>query len=154
MIVGLHHVAISVPDMKKALAFYCGALGFEEVMSASVDGDSEIYDRIIGLRKISTEMRMVKAGNAYIELFEYRHPAPRSKDGAYPPSDHGIAHFCLQVKDIKSECARLTAAGMTFVGPPVDEHTWAAIYGRDPFGNIIEIYEVRDPAIPHVGSVA
>lgn len=150
MIVGLHHVAISVPDMNKALAFYCGVLGFEEVMSGSVDGDSEIYDRIIGLRKVSTEMRMVKVGNAYIELFEYKNPKPHAKDKAYPPSDHGIAHFCLQVKDIKAEHARLSAAGMTFVGPPVDEQVYAAVYGRDPFGNIIEIYEIRDASIPHV----
>ena len=36
---------------------------------------------------------------------------------------------------------------MQFVGPPVEFGTSAAVYGRDPFGNVIEIYEIRDPDI-------
>ena len=37
---------------------------------------------------------------------------------------------------------------MTFVADgPVDFGTSSAVYGKDPFGNIIEIYEIRDPAI-------
>ena len=34
---------------------------------------------------------------------------------------------------------------MEFVGPPVDLGDSAAVYGRDPFGNVVEIYEIRDP---------
>ena len=33
------------------------------------------------------------------------------------------------------------------VGEPVELGGSAAIYGKDPFGNIIEIYEIRDPDI-------
>ena len=32
-------------------------------------------------------------------------------------------------------------AGMTFHAPPVQLGESAAIYGRDPFGNIVELYE-------------
>ena len=36
---------------------------------------------------------------------------------------------------------------MTFVGEPVELGGSAAVYGEDPFGNVIEIYEIRDPNI-------
>ncbi len=61
------------------------------------------------------------------------------------PADHGLAHFCLQVTDIEAEYERLRAAGMTFHAPPQQLGTSAAIYGRDPFGTIIELYEVGGP---------
>ena len=34
---------------------------------------------------------------------------------------------------------------MEFAGPPVNFGGSSAIYGKDPFGNIIELYEIRDP---------
>lgn len=53
----------------------------------------------------------------------------------------------LQVDGIDAQYARLKAAGMTFVGDPVDFGVASAIYGRDPFGNVIELYELRDERI-------
>src|SRR5277367_5462045 len=148
MILGIHHVAISVPDMQRAMDFYCGVLGFEELSSMECDGDDPVFDAIIGLDRISAKMKMLDTGHGCIELWEYRNPEPGQKKPDYPPSDHGIAHFCLRVRDIGAEHSRLSAAGMSFVGPPVHFGTMAAVYGRDPFGNIIEIFEMDDPAAP------
>ncbi len=36
MILGVHHPALSVPNLEAALAFYCGKLGFEAVMNAEI----------------------------------------------------------------------------------------------------------------------
>ncbi len=145
MIVGIHHVAISVPDLEKAAEFYVGLLGFEEVQATSWDRNFPEGDAAIGLKDTAASMKMLKGGNAYIELWEYANPAPKEKPNDYPPSDHGIAHFALQVKDIDAEYERLSEGGMRFAGPPVHfEGNSAAIYGRDPFGNIIEIYEVPE----------
>ena len=141
MIVGLHHVAVSTPDLETAIDFYAGVLGAEVVQQSGWDGDFPLADKAIGLKNSAAKMAMIRLGNAYIELWQYENPAPKTKDKNYPPSDHGIAHFCLQVKDIQAEYDRLTAAGMTFVGPPQDFGGSWAVYGRDPFGNIIEIYE-------------
>ena len=86
---------------------------------------------------------MLRGGNAYIELWQYTQPSPRDRT-ANPP-DLGYPHFALEVTDIRSEHARLSANGMTFVGPPVEFGGSAAVYGRDPFGNVIEIYQIDDP---------
>ncbi|MFP6814127.1 MAG: VOC family protein [Pseudomonadales bacterium] len=147
MIVGIHHVAIGVPDFQKGLEFYRDVLGFE-VMSQGQISDNEPANRTIGLDDIRAEVAMLKAPNAYIELWQYSNPAP--EDHRQRPSDYGYPHFALQVTDIQQEYDRMRAAGMEFVGEPVDFGTFSAIYGRDPFGNVIEIYEIRDPDLPQL----
>ena len=73
---------------------------------------------------------------------EYIEPKPEEQKTDYSPADHGIAHIALQVTDINDEFERLQTSGMTFHQQPVDLGNSSAIYGRDPFGNIIELYEV------------
>jgi glyoxylase I family protein len=141
MIVGVHHVAVSVPDLEAGLRFYRDALGFEEVWQSSWS-EKPINDRVIGLDGTAAKVAMLRASNMFIEMWEYERPVPLEKDQAYSAADHGFAHIALQVIDINDEYDRLSAAGMTFHGPPISLGTSSAIYGRDPFGNIIELYEV------------
>ena len=148
MIVGLHHVAISVPDIDEGIAFYRDVLGFEIIQENEWDGNFELADRAVGLEKTSARMRMLFLGNAYIELWEYRAPKPRDRR-AQPP-DLGYPHFALQVEGIEAEYQRLQKGGMEFVGPVVDFGKSSAVYGRDPFGNVIEIYEIREGVAPEI----
>ncbi len=91
---------------------------------------------------------MLKAPNAYIELWSYSNPPPA--DLRSRPCDHGYPHFALQVRGIQEEYERMRDLGMEFMDTPVDFGTASAIYGKDPFGNIIELYEIRDPATPQL----
>ena len=143
MILGIHHIAIGVPDFEKGLAFYTEVLGFEQVESSSFSGPNPGVEAAIGIKEPTAKMAMLRGGNAYIELWQYESPNPR--DLVADPPDYGYPHFALQVTDIHAEHARLSEGGMTFVGPPADFGASAAVYGRDPFGNVIEIYEIRDP---------
>ncbi len=145
MIVGLHHVAISVPDLERGLSFYRDQLGFEVVQRSEFDGTFDGASRAIGLANVNAKMAMLKTPNSFVELWEYHHPVP--EDRTARPCDYGYPHMALQVKGIIEEYERLKAVGMTFVGEPVDFGTASAIYGRDPFGNVIELYEIRDPGI-------
>ena len=141
MIVGMHHVAIGVSDLEKALSFYCDALHFEVVQEGEFENRAEV-DAAIGMTDIKARMAMLKGNNAFIELWEYARPVP--EDRRSRPCDLGYPHFALQVTDIHDEYERLKAAGMTFAGEVVDfGETSSAIYGKDPFGNIIELYEIK-----------
>ncbi|MFK7913015.1 MAG: VOC family protein [Pseudomonadales bacterium] len=142
MIVGIHHVAIGVPDFEQGLKFYTEAFGFEVVQRSDWDRDFEQGDAAIGLKQTAAHMAMLKAPNAFIELWQYTNPPPADKRQA--PNDYGYPHFALQVEDIEAEHARLTEAGMTFVGPVQNFGDSSAVYGADPFGNVIEIYEIRN----------
>ncbi len=148
MIVGIHHVAIGVPDFEAGLAFYRDLLGFEEVQRSDFAGTNPPVEAAIGVKEPAAKMAMLRGGNAYIELWQYTAPEPR--DLRANPPDYGYPHFALEVKDIEAEHARLTAGGMEFVGPPVDFGESAAVYGRDPFGNVIEIYEIRTSAVARI----
>ena len=146
MIVGIHHVAIGTPDLDAALAFYRDGLGFEVVQESAWDKDNPLADRAIGIEKTVARMAMLKAPNAYLEVWEYSEPQPR--DLVSQPNDLGYPHMALQVDDIEAEFERLSALGMVFVAEePVNFGPASAVYGRDPFGNVIEIYEIRDPGI-------
>ena len=141
MIVGLHHVAIGVDDLDKALKFYTEGLGFEIVQEGNLENDSNA-NRVIGLDDIKAKMVMLKAPNAFVELWQYSHPTPA--DTRSRPCDYGYTHIALQVDDIDAEYDRLKIHGMEFVGEVVHYgDNGAAIYGRDPCGNIIELYEIK-----------
>ncbi len=155
MIVGIHHVAVGVPDFDAGLAFYRDALGFEVVQEGHWQGDNPLADQAIGLSKTHARMAMLKASNAYVELWQYDSPEPQ--DLRSRPCDYGYPHFALQVDNIQEEQTRLAGLGMTFVNDatePVNFGTSSAIYGKDPFGNVIELYEIRDPRIAQLGRSA
>ena len=48
MIRGIHHMAISTPDIERAKTFYCDLLGFELVVDAGWPKGVQILDDLIG----------------------------------------------------------------------------------------------------------
>ncbi len=145
MIQGIHHTAISTGDLERSLRFYKDLLGFEEVFASGWEVGAEVADNITGLKDSSARLVMLKAGNAFIELFQYKTPTPKPAEAMRPVCDHGITHLCLNVTDIDAEYERLKAAGMIFHCPPQGAGSGVrATYGRDPDGNVVELLEVKD----------
>lgn len=139
MIHGIHHTAISTPDMERALGFYRDLLGMEVVFDSSFTG--ETAEEIMALENVDVRIVMLGFDNARIELFEFASPAPAPGDPNRPVCDNGITHVCLQVTDIDSEYQRLVDAGVTFHCPPTGVGPSRATYGRDPDGNVFELLE-------------
>ncbi len=148
MIRGIHHTAISTPDLERAVTFYRDLLGFEQVFTSAWGRGTETADKITGLKNSAARVVMLKAGNACIELFEYSNPEPKTGSLSRPVCDHGITHLCLEVRDIEAEYHRLKAAGMVFHCPPQKMGGVSATYGRDPDGNVVELLEVNNPDNP------
>ena len=140
MIHGLHHVALGVrPDeFDAALAFYTGTLGGDLEFSSRLENRPDA-DAVIGLDGVAARVAMVRLGGARVEIWAYEDPG--FEDRRSPANALGYPHIALEVSDIDVEHLRLTAAGMTFVGPPVQVGPARAVYGRDPFGNLIELYQ-------------
>ncbi len=142
MIKGVHHIAIGVPDLDQALTFYCNALGFEVEQETTIAADHQKAGDAVGIPGFEARMAMLTTANIRIELWQYSRPEQR--DRRSDPQDLGYPHFALEVDDIAVECERLSQAGVTFVGPPVDFESLKAVYGRDPFGNLIELLQIAD----------
>jgi glyoxylase I family protein len=143
MIRGIHHVALHTPNFDKMVKFYKDAFGFEPATSQISWKNSPVVDAIVGLKGSAARMQMLKAGNCFLELFEYTAPEGGRKDPPLRPHDHGYTHFCVDVTGIAEEYTRLKALGMTFMNPePVVAGDTLTVYGKDPDGNLIEIQEV------------
>ncbi len=141
MIRGIHHIAINTANLDRLRDFYVDVIGFEPATSEFGWSDSAECDAAVGLRGSCARQQMLRAGNCYLELFEYAQPAARP-DHAVRPCDHGYTHFALDVTDIEEEYDRLAAAGMKFAHErPIDFGEIRAVYGADPDGNIIEIQQ-------------
>lgn len=145
MINGLHHVAIATNDADRLLEFYRDLLGLEVVVDYAWEPGNDAADQITALRDSSARHIMLRTGNAYFEIFQYRSPQPAAGDPARRVCDPGITHLCLDVADLDTEYKRLRAAGMTFHCPPQDVGAGIrTTYGRDPDGNVLELQQVPD----------
>jgi catechol 2,3-dioxygenase-like lactoylglutathione lyase family enzyme len=144
---GAHHVAMSVPSLETAREFYEGWLGLEVVSSFDWRG-SPTMDTVTGLAGSAGRMIFLSAGNLLLELFEYETPTQAPGDPTPPPHRHGITHLCLDVDDALAIHAELSAKGMRFLSDPVTSPRVCTVYGRDPFGNILELQQIKDPDMP------
>jgi glyoxylase I family protein len=141
---GIHHVGLSVPSIASARAFYCDVLGMEATspydFSPSARGDA-----ILELKGASARSILLRAGNTYLELFEFTQPRPEPRDSPPRVCDHGFTHLAFEIESeaIEGLYTELEEAGVRWHAPlSTDEDGFTNTYGRDPFGNIIEIQAV------------
>lgn len=122
------HVHLKVADLERALAFYCGVLGFTL---------TQRYGR---------EAAFVSAGgyHHHIGLNTWE-----SRGGSPPPrGSTGLFHVAILYPsraDLADALQRLTAAGVPLDGAS-DHGVSEALYLRDPDGNGIELYWDRPEA--------
>jgi catechol 2,3-dioxygenase-like lactoylglutathione lyase family enzyme len=140
VIAGMNHVGMSVVSLERSMEFYCDLFHMEVVVKRIFDGEQ--YAGILGLPGTMGRVALLRGTNLQLELFEFSTPVPKPAEPHRPVSDHGISHFCVEVKDIEMEYQRLRAAGVSFHCPPLNFAGIAkATYGRDPDGNVFEMFE-------------
>ncbi len=120
--VSIGHVHLKVADLERALAFYCGVLGFELTQrygSAAAFVSAGGYHHHIGL-------------NTW-----------ESRGGSPPPAGTtGLYHMAIRYPDRRSladALRRLETAGVPLDGAS-DHGVSEALYLRDPDGNGVELY--------------
>ncbi|MDH3440846.1 MAG: VOC family protein [Gammaproteobacteria bacterium] len=152
-VTGIHHLAISVPSLDEARAFYCGVLGFEVAEEFDFGPDEE-SERVTQVKGAAAEVLMLRAGNVHVEIFEYRNEGVSEQPDDRPVCDHGFTHFALEVDgDIDAVYDELENAGVKWHSPLVgslDEEGYRVTYGRDPFGNVIEIQKLSTKNPGHI----
>lgn len=120
--VSIGHVHLKVADLSRALAFYCGVLGFE------------LTDRL------GSEAAFVSAGgyHHHIGLNTWE-----SRGGSPPPRGAtGLYHLAIRYPTraaLADALARLEAADVRLDGA-ADHGVSEALYLHDPDGNGVELY--------------
>lgn len=122
------HVHLKVADLDRALAFYCGVLGFQIT------------------QRYGTQAAFISAGgyHHHIGLNTWE-----SKGGSRPPSGStGLYHTAILYPDraaLADALKRLIAAGVPLTGAS-DHGVSEALYLDDPDGNGVELYWDRPEA--------
>ncbi len=126
-IVGLNHVAISVPDLEKAVDFYTKTMGFPEAFRVK-NAKGELQLVYVQISK-----------GTFIELL----PASVQR----PP---GLNHFGLYVDNMADATAMFKARGAN-VGPIITTSPTKAVLSNilDLNGNRIELAELPPQSLHH-----
>ena len=69
MIRGIHHVAVSTPDLDRIVSFYRDVIGAKIVYEGGWSQGSDVIDDIVGMKNSACRQAMLKLGNAYLEFF-------------------------------------------------------------------------------------
>ncbi|WP_136162159.1 VOC family protein [Sphingomonas flavalba] len=146
MIAGVHHVAISTPDLERFIDHYQRWYGFERVADGGWEPGNERIDRMVQLPDSAARYAMLRLGSFYIEVFQYLKPVGNRTERRM--CDPGLIHLCLYVDDAQAEYERLSALGMEFHCPPGGAGTMLATYGRDCDGNVVELLQTITPDHP------
>jgi catechol 2,3-dioxygenase len=125
--VDIGHVHLKVADLERALAFYCGVLGFGVT------------------QRLGDEAAFVSAGGYHhhigLNTWESRGGPPP------PPGTTGLYHVAIRYPTraaLADALRRLEAAGIPLDGAS-DHGVSEALYLRDPDGNGLELYRDRPP---------
>jgi catechol 2,3-dioxygenase len=125
--VRIGHVHLKVADLDRALAFYCGVLGFE-VMA-----------------RYGTQAAFISAGGYHhhigLNTWESLNGSPP------PPGSTGLYHTAILYPSraaLADALRRVLAAGISLDGAS-DHGVSEALYLRDPDENGVELYRDRSP---------
>jgi catechol 2,3-dioxygenase-like lactoylglutathione lyase family enzyme len=126
-----------VDDVDAALAFYCGRLGFREVMHPA------------------PTFALASRGDLRLALSAAAPDAPGGGGKAMPdgtlPTPGGWNRFSLEVDDLDATVDDLRAAGASFRNEIVEGVGGRQILVQDPSGNLVELFQ---PTIPEARSDA
>ena len=106
----LDHVAVTVSDMDRSLAFYCGLLGLKEVERHRLEG--ETISKMAGKPDVIMEVVRLEAPETpgvLLDLQQYVTPEGEVSDAQLGDVAH--AHFCFGVPDVWAAYEDLSEKG-------------------------------------------
>lgn len=118
MIKGVDHIAITVSDLEKSVAFYKKVLDLEEVM--------RLKSKIPAIKEIA----FLKSQNTMLELLAVENPKKAMPEEMAVP---GVKHLCFSVENLHKEVERIKSLGVKMVE---DKHILNAQHLETVFSKI------------------
>ncbi len=129
------HTMVRVTDLEASLAFYCAALGLEEVRRIENQGGRFT---LVFLAAPGDRDRAAVDAAPMVELTYNWDPEPYA-------GGRNFGHLAYQVEDIYGACERLAAAGVTINRPPRDGRM---AFVRSPDGISVELLQAGAALAP------
>ena len=144
MFVKMEHVALSVRDIDKALAFYCDVIGFEKVFDREFDVQMA---RLLGIEGTQVRIVHLKLGGSMVELFDYKYPKGREPRPDHLQSDFGLTHIGFEVEDFWGTYQHLLDHGVKFLTEPLEFRP--GVFVGYFYGAEYEVCEIKE-IVPQV----
>jgi lactoylglutathione lyase len=146
----VHHVALTVADLDRSIAFYRDALGFRKTLDMPLGGPHS--ERLLGLpagtKARSVIMQQGPAVTGEVELIQFTPPNARLT-GPKRPGDPGVFLLSFEVTGEKLEevYQALLGKGVRFYSEPQPLHLKGygeikAVVLTDPDGVLIELIQL------------
>ena len=129
------HTMIRVTDLEASLAFYCGALGLQEVFRKDVEAGCFTLVFLAAPEDLDT------AVSKQAPLLELTY----NWDEQSYSGGRNFGHLAFRVEDIYATCAALRSAGVTINRPPRDGHM---AFVRSPDNISIELLQAGESLPP------
>jgi len=144
MFTRMDHVAVSVKDMEKAIAFYRDVIGLEKVFDREF---SDPMDKLIGVAGARVRIVHMQLGDSVVELFDYYHPPGRDPLPDPQQSDFGLIHIGFRVTNFHETYRELRERGVRFLGEPVEIRPGVFVaYFRGVEHEVCEMREIAHPS--------
>ena len=134
MIKNINHIAIIVPDLEGAVAFWEGALGLKLERTESVPEEGvDVAFLPIGGSNVEL-LKPTVADTGVARFLEKRGP--------------GIHHMCFEVDDIEATLAQLRDRNVQLINEqPQEGHggrKYAFVHPKSTGGVLVELYQLAD----------
>ncbi len=136
-------VALITPDLTRLVEFYRNVLGIAPTREGTYANHPRLDD-IVNIDSIALKATWftMDGHGKMLELMQYIKPATAEMKPRLP-TDLGYT-FSLQVSDIQTEYARLSAMGVYFFSEPKLLGGFYTVFARDIDGNIFSLREPTD----------
>jgi catechol 2,3-dioxygenase-like lactoylglutathione lyase family enzyme len=154
MLIGLAHVAVCVPDVDEAVAWYESVLGLQ-VLSPPylMEGDAiarDMGELVPAPVAVKAAIVGVEGTDHVIEVIEYPSAPTQAREGAADVTQAGLTHIGLICDDIDATRAAFEAAGVEFLTAGIaDVAKVRTTWFRDPWGVVFILVEKTRPDRPY-----
>jgi catechol 2,3-dioxygenase-like lactoylglutathione lyase family enzyme len=147
-ILQLEHVALSVRDLDRSLAFYRDRMGFS-VARIIEPREDPMLGAIVGIPNARARIAHLRLGDNMLELFQYVDPLGRPPPADHRQADIGLIHLGFRTQDARQDFDRLSSHGVSFISAPVEFRpgVWVA-YFRGPDGEVCELRQDDHAPLP------
>lgn len=144
----INHIAISVPDVERALKWYQEVMGFTIIRGPTelATDDTQIgnvLQNIFGSKfKKLRIVWMSSANNVGFEIFQFIEPKQLIENRQIEYWRGGVIHIAVTERNIEGLVKKATETGgrQLKIWELNPNKPYKLVFRSDPFGNIIEIY--------------